>query len=118
MLSIGLAALHWHEMTDPWKHHRILKRIGVTSALLMFLTFASVALGIVNENPRGSRIFIYCWMLLVLVMLILTHEARCPRCGRRFYARGLDFRQMTKKCLHCGQKKYAELAATPNPDPG
>jgi hypothetical protein len=105
-------------MTDPWKHHRILKRISVTSALLIFLIFAPVVLGIVNVNSRGLNMAGYCWMFFVLVMLTMTHEARCPRCGRRFYARGLDFRQMTAECLHCGQKKYAELAATPKPDAG
>jgi tRNA(Ile2) C34 agmatinyltransferase TiaS len=61
---------------------------------------------------------VYGWMLFGLVMLAVTHEARCPRCGQRFYAKGAEFSQMTKRCLHCGQEKYADLSARLKPEAG
>jgi hypothetical protein len=95
---------------DPWRHHRFLKRIGGVSALFIFLIVACVALGLIDERSRGLQMLMYCWVLFVLIMLTVTHEARCPRCDKRFYANGLQFWQMTSKCLHCGQKKYASLS--------
>jgi hypothetical protein len=55
------------------------------------------------------------WMIFGLVMIILTHEIRCPRCGQRFYAKGADFWQMAKKCLHCGQQKYEDVGTVAKP---
>ena len=103
-------------MSDPWRYHRILKRIGVTSTLFIFLTVLSVALGLIDERSRALHMVMICWSLLVLVMLTVNHEARCPRCGQRFYVNGLRFWQMTRKCLHCGQKKYTELGETVEPE--
>lgn len=94
---------------DPWRHHRILKRIGTLSVIFISLTVASVALGLIDTDSRGLQMPMYCWMLFELVMLTVTHEARCPRCGQRFYAKGLQFWQVTKRCLHCGQENYADL---------
>jgi ribosomal protein L37E len=104
-------------MADPWRYHRALKSIGLISILLVFLIAASVALGLISERSRGFHLLVYCWMVLGLVMLTATHEVRCPRCGQRFYAKRLDFWQLTKTCLHCGQEKYAEVAASSRPKP-
>ena len=51
------------------------------------------------------------WVIFGLVMITLTHEIRCPRCGERFYVKETVFWQMAAKCLHCGQKKYADVGA-------
>jgi hypothetical protein len=106
------------DQADPWRHHRILKRIGRVSAIFISLTVAFVALGLIDMRSRGFQMLICCWVLFVLVMLTATHEARCPRCGQRFYAKGLEFWQMTARCIHCGQRKYAAPGATPNPEVG
>jgi|SRR5271154_1352242 len=103
---------------DPWRHHRILKRILTVSVIFISLTVVFVALGLIDIESRGLQMLMYCWMLFGLVMLTVTHEARCPRCGQRFYAKGFQFWQMTKKCLHCGQEKYADLSARPKPEAG
>jgi len=66
-------------------------------------------------RSHGFWILTLSWMLFVIVMLILTHELKCPRCGQRFYAKGADFWQMTKTCLHCGQQKYSDVSAAPKP---
>ncbi len=100
-------------MADPWRFHRALKRVGVISAFFIFLIVASVVLGLVDERSRGFHLLIYCWISFVFVMLTVTHEVRCPRCGQRFHAKGLDYWQLTRRCLHCGQEKYAKLEARP-----
>jgi DNA-directed RNA polymerase subunit RPC12/RpoP len=92
---------------DPWRRFRVLRRVGIVSVIFFFSSFAFVGLGRLD-----GRLVAYGWMLFVLVMLTVTHEARCPRCGQRFYAKGFEFWQMTSKCLHCGQRKYAELPKT------
>lgn len=120
-LRSGIVALNWREMvdqTDPWRLHRILKRIGLASILVLFLTIGLVLFEQINMRSRGFHVFVYGWMLFVLVMLTGTHEARCPRCHRRFYAKGAEFWQMTTECLHCGQEKYADLGARPKPKAG
>ena len=106
------------DQADPWRHHRILKRIGNVAILFIILICASVAVNLVDSRSRGFRILIFGWVSFALIMLMVTHEARCPRCGQRFYAKGLEFWQMTRRCLHCGQKKYAELSATREPEAG
>jgi DNA-directed RNA polymerase subunit RPC12/RpoP len=106
------------DQADPWKHHRVLKRIGRVTAIFISMTVAFVALGLIDMRSRGFQMLMYCWMLFVLVMLTVTHEARCPRCGQRFYVKGLEFWQMTTRCLHCGQRKYAALGAIPKSEVG
>jgi DNA-directed RNA polymerase subunit RPC12/RpoP len=96
---------------DPWRQHRALKKIGVGSLLFLFSTFAIVTLGHIDMRSRGFHALVFGWIVFVLVMLTLTHEVRCPRCGLRFYAKGADFWQTSGKCLHCGQREYADVAA-------
>jgi hypothetical protein len=96
---------------DPWRLHRLLKRVSILSILFLFLAFAVVLFGQIDMSSRGVSLLGFGWMIFGLVMLILTHEVRCPRCGQRFYAKGADFWQMTTKCLHCGQSKYADVGA-------
>src|SRR5271156_131075 len=98
------------DSADPWSRHRILKRVGRVSILFLLLTFAFVLFGQIDMRSRGFHALVYVWMLFVLFMLTLTHEAKCPRCGKRFYAKGAEFSQLTTRCLHCGQEKYADLA--------
>ncbi len=94
---------------DPWRRHRLLKRVGLVAILFLFFVFAVGMFGQVDMRSHGFRVLVLGWMLFGIVMLILTHEARCPRCGQRFYAKGAEFWQMTKICLHCGQLKYADV---------
>jgi hypothetical protein len=95
---------------DPWRHHRALKKIGVGSVLFLFSTFAFITFGQIDMRSCGFHALVFGWIIFVLVMLTLTHEVKCLRCGQRFYAKGTDFSQMSKKCLHCGQHKYADVA--------
>lgn len=101
---------------DPWRRHHLLKRVSLVSLLLMFLVGAAVVSGQVDMRSHGFRVFVFGWMLFAILMLILTHEVRCPRCGQRFYAKGADFWQMTKTSLHCGQRKYAAVSTPPKPE--
>src|SRR5580704_14853342 len=75
---------------DPWRQHRVLKRVGSISILILFLIMAFVLFGQINLRSRGFHLFIYGCILFGLVILTVTHEARCPRCGQRFYAKGAD----------------------------
>jgi hypothetical protein len=95
--------------TDPWSTHRWLKRIGVVSIAFLFLIFALGVGGLINARSNGLNAIFFCWMIVVLIMLITTNEVKCPRCGQRFYAKGSEFSQVTRRCLHCGQKKYADV---------
>ena len=106
------------DQADPWRQHRVLKRVGSVSILFLFLTVAFVLFGLIDLRSRGFHLLVYGWMLFGLVMLTVTHEARCPRCGQRFYAKGADFGQTTTRCLHCGQEKYGDLGARPKPEGG
>ncbi len=110
----ALVELHLRQMTksDPWKQFRVLKWAGPLGLLFyLFPTIALVAFGRVGMDSRGMHFLIFGWIAFVLVMLTIIHEMKCPQCGERFYARGLDFWQMTAKCLHCGVPKYAEVKA-------
>jgi hypothetical protein len=80
------------DSADPWSRHRTLKRVGRVSIPFFFLTFAFVLFGQIDMRSRGFYVLVYVWMLFVLVMLTLTHEAKCPRCGKRFTPRGQSFR--------------------------
>ena len=97
-------------VADPWKRYRFLKRVGLVSVLFLFLVFAAAVSGQVDMRSHGFRVVVLGWMLFGIVMLILTHEVRCPCCGKRFYAKGAEFWQLTKTCLHCGQLKYADVS--------
>jgi len=100
---------------DPWRQHRVLKKVGVGSVLFLFSTSALVAFGQIDMRSRGFHALVFGWIIFGLVMLTLTHEVRCPRCGQRFYSKGMDFWQMSKECLHCGQRKFSDVAK-PMPD--
>ena len=99
---------------DPWKRHRMLKRVSILAVLVLFLTFALALFGQIDLRSRGFHLLVFGWMIFALVMLTLTHEVRCPRCGQRFYAKGAEFWQMTTECLHCGQLKYADVGTPAN----
>jgi hypothetical protein len=101
--------------TDPWRRHRFLKRVRVGSLLFVFLTSAFVLFGQIDVGSRDFNVLVGGWMLFVLVMMAVAHETRCPRCGQRFYSKGMDFWQMSEDCLHCGQHKYVDVA-TPMTD--
>jgi len=75
--------------------------------------FILVTIGQLDMRSQPFRVLTFGWIVFGLVMLTVTHEVRCPRCGQRFYAKGAEFWQMTKECLHCGQEKYAEVSSGP-----
>ena len=95
--------------SDPWRRHRILKRWTIASVFLMFSSIAFLLIAQIDLRSRGAHYVVYGWMVMGLVMLTLIHEVRCPRCGQRFYVKRMDFWQMSNKCLHCGQVKYADI---------
>jgi hypothetical protein len=103
---------------DPWRSYRMLKRVGVVAILFLFLTFALILVGQIDMRSRMFHLLGFGWMIFVLIMLILTHEVRCPRCGQRFYAKEADFFQMTTECLHCGQPKGADVGTPLRPSSG
>ena len=105
---------------DPWHRFRTLKRATVIGISVFFLTSIPLVLGRVELRPRaGYPPAVYTvtfgWMIFGLVMIILTHEVRCPRCGKRFYVKKGVFWQMATKCLHCGQQKYGDVASPAKP---
>jgi len=77
--------------TDPWRYHRNLGRVPKIALPFFLLVPVFVFLGILGLDSDIFHFLVCSWALLVLVMLVMTHEARCPRCGQRFYAKGLDF---------------------------
>jgi hypothetical protein len=91
----------------------MLKWASVFFLLFTFSTFVLVMVGQVDLRTRGTGLLVVCVMIYGLVMTILTHEVRCPRCGERFYVQGSYFWQITKRCLHCGQLKYADVVTPP-----
>ena len=100
---------------DPWKRYRILKRAGLLGVFLyLFPTITLAWLGQIDMRSRTKYALIFAWMIFGVVMLTLWHEVKCPRCGQRFYAKGMEFWQMTRECLHCGLPKYGDVSAAPN----
>jgi len=93
----------------------MLKRVGIFAILSLFLIFALILVGQIDMRSRMFHLLGFGWLIFVLIMLILTHEVSCPRCGQRFYARGADFFQITTECLHCGQPKGAVVGMTSKP---
>ena len=98
---------------DPWRHHRMLMRASIPGVLFLASMCVLVAIGYIDLHSRGVRLLVFGWIIFVLVMVTLTHEVKCPRCGQRFYAKGAVFWQMTTECLHCGQPKYADVVTPP-----
>ena len=49
------------------------------------------------------------WAIFVIAMLTMYHEVRCPRCGKRFHAKGVELWQIATECLHRGLPKYADV---------
>jgi hypothetical protein len=99
---------------DPWQRFRTLKRATLIGVPVFFVTFAILALGWMDMRSRAVYLF-FGWMIFAMVMLILTHEVRCPRCNKRFYVKDV-FSQMTTECLHCGQQKYGDVGTPTKPN--
>ena len=104
------------DRSDPWRRFRVLKRVGSVSIIFFFLTIAFVVAGQINLRSHVFHLFILGWIWFGLVMVALTYNVRCPRCSQRFYADGADFSQVTTRCLHCGQEKYADLGTRSRSD--
>ena len=99
---------------DPWKRHRILKRVSLLA--LFFFLFPTIALawiGQIDMRSSGMHLLVLGWVIFAIIMAAMFHEVRCPRCGKRFYANGTDFWQMATECLHCGLPKYADVNTAP-----
>jgi hypothetical protein len=97
---------------DPWKLHRVLIRVGRLGLFLyLFPAIVIVVLARIDMRSRAVHLVALGWVIFVVVMLIMFHEAKCPRCGKRFYAKGAHFWQMATECLHCGLPKYADVNA-------
>lgn len=108
---------------DPWHRFRTLKRATVIGISVFFLTSIPIVLGRVEMRPRAVYLpavytVTFGWMIFVLVMIILTHEIRCPRCGQRFYVKKEVFWQMATKCLRaakvpgCGRASKASWSVS------
>jgi hypothetical protein len=94
----------------PWRRFRILRRLTIFGMIWFFLFGALVLLGRIYERSRTAEMILgFGWAIFVLAMITLTHEVKCPRCGKRFYVKGYEFAQMATECLHCGQPKYADV---------
>ena len=70
----------------------------------------------IDMSLRALQALFFGWMIFVLTMMTLTYRVRCPRCGQKFYVKGTVYWQVATKCLHCGEKKYADVGAPTNPD--
>ena len=101
--------------TDPWHHYRTLRRATIVAVSLFSLTTALVVLKQIDMSLRALQILVVGWLIFGLAMTILTYHVRCPRCGQKFYVKGTAYWQMATKCLHCGQKKYADVGAPTKP---
>jgi ribosomal protein L37E len=104
---------------DPWKRHRTLKRVSFLG--VVFYLFPTIALAWLEQiDMRSPTMYVlgFGWVIFGLVMLTLWHEVRCPRCGQRFYAKGMEFWQMARECLHCGLPKYADVSTAPEHSSG
>ena len=101
--------------TDPWSAHRWVKRVGVASVVFLFIMVALHVYGLIDVRRLQ---FAFFWMIFVVIMMTVTHELKCPRCGQRFYAKGAEFSQTTGRCLHCGQEKYADVTPMSEPVSG
>jgi hypothetical protein len=104
---------------DPWKRHRTLKRVSLLGVFLyLFPVIAFALLGQIDMRSPTMYALGFGWMIFGLAMLTLWHEVRCPRCGQRFYAKGMEFWQTARVCLHCGLPKYADVSTAPERSSG
>jgi len=103
--------------TDPWHHYRTLRRAKILGVCVFVLTTALVAT-FAQTHMRSPVLLIpfFGWMIFGLVMEVLAHQVRCPRCGQKFYVKGSLYWQMATKCLHCGQKKYTDVGTPTKPN--
>lgn len=93
-----------------WREHRRRRRV-MWLLLLGFipgvvLTGTAIGAAFATEPPYIAVAVV--WMLAILVTSHRASALRCPRCGQRFYAKGLYHNGFTRKCLHCGLRKWAD----------
>src|ERR1700693_3249323 len=94
---------------DPWRRHRLLKRVSLLGIVLFLPLLILMVFSNIDLSSRGSCVLGVCWALFGIVMIVLFHEIKCPRCGKRFYIGDGIFWQLATKCLHCGMRKYSDL---------
>jgi hypothetical protein len=102
-------------MDDPWKQHRLLKRLTILGIVFICSIALLVASGHIDLRSRGMYLLGIAWVIFGVTMITFFRLVRCPQCGERFYANSIVVSQMTKKCLHCGIAKFADLSVSPRP---
>jgi hypothetical protein len=70
--------------TDPWHHHRTLRRATIIGVSAFFLISAPIVLKRIDMSLRALQVLFFGWMIFVLTMMALTYRVRCPRCGHKF----------------------------------
>jgi hypothetical protein len=75
--------------------------------------FILVTIGQLDMRSQAFRVLTLGWIVFGLVMLTVTHEVRCPRCGQRFYAKGRSFGNDERMPpLWTGKVRRSEFRAT------
>jgi len=106
-------------MDDPWLEFKRAERIGCT------IMISAIPIGFVLLTAWGlilgkvPFVLLLGWLATIYVGRAWYSGPLCPRCGRKFYRgriAGLPYHNnMSRKCLNCGLRKYAEFdpIATP-----
>src|SRR3954453_10491004 len=96
-------------VTYRWDALR-LRRLLFWSLFITYLP-ASFALGLglqlVTDSERAFPITAGVWVAAMMVTGWSLALWKCPRCSHRFGLRGLYGNLFTRKCLHCGLRRYA-----------
>jgi len=91
--------------TDPWHHYRKLKRASIVGVSVFLVTDALVAT-FAQMHMRSPALLIPFggWMIFGLVITILSHQIRCPRCGPNFTSKEVSIGRWRPSAFTVGRR--------------
>ncbi len=95
-----------------WKQMKFRQRAFIFSLLINPVIF--VALGmIIDRIPSGlfnlvASIAAFSCLGCTAASGFLWTVCPCPNCGRMYFTNGVATNQLSRRCIHCGQKKWGE----------
>lgn len=54
----------------------------------------------ITHSFQGSLPVFFVWFLLLLVAVVFSALAKCPRCGKQYHLNGMILLYL-RRCLHC-----------------
>ena len=102
------------DYTEPWREYR--KRRNLL--LFAFLAYMPIVglFGFLTirafKTTTPAFVAAFTWMAFYAVAGIRFQCFKCPRCGKRFFAKWWYHNMFARRCVHCGLPKYADPIAS------